>query len=135
MFKRLAAPVLAIAIAAPAFAAAKQPLREVEEIDTTLYYIAVAKEIDDYCEEIDGRRLKALGVIWDLKSKANAMGYSDSEIRAYIDSDAEKARMRAKGEAYLAANGVNYEKPETFCALGRAEIQRNSAIGVYLRAN
>ncbi|MEY8838017.1 DUF5333 domain-containing protein, partial [Cribrihabitans sp. XS_ASV171] len=100
-----------------------------------LYYIAVAKEIDDYCAEIDGRRLKALGVIWGLKSKANEMGYSDSEIRAYIDSDAEKARMRARGEAYLAANGVSYEKPETFCALGRAEIERNSAIGVYLRAN
>ncbi|MFC3615742.1 DUF5333 domain-containing protein [Lutimaribacter marinistellae] len=135
MLNRLTMSLAALAAVAPVFAHAKQPLSEVPEIDDALYYIAVAKEIDDYCDRIDGRRLKALGVIWNLKSKANDMGYSDDEIRAYIDSDVEKARMRARGEAYLAANGVSYEKPESFCALGRAEIDRNSAIGVYLRAN
>ncbi|TMV08092.1 hypothetical protein FGK63_11130 [Ruegeria sediminis] len=114
---------------------AKPPLREVKEIDDELYYIAVAKEISELCDEITGRRMKAIGVMWALRSKANKLGYSDDEIRSYVDSDAEKARMRAKGEAYLAQRGVTYEKPETFCALGRAEIERNSAIGVYLRAN
>ncbi len=70
-----------------------------------------------------------------LKSRANALGYSDAEIRAYIESDAEKARMRAKGEAFLSQNGVRYGQPETFCAFGRSEIQKNSAIGALLRAN
>ncbi|MFY2825975.1 DUF5333 domain-containing protein [Ruegeria sp. MALMAid1280] len=119
----------------PTLAEAKPPLREVKEIDNELYYIAIANEISEYCPSISGRRLKAIGVMWDLRSKANKLGYSDKEIRAYVDSDAEKDRMRAKGEAYLAQNGVTYENPNSFCTLGRKEIERNSAIGVYLRSN
>ncbi|WP_254438694.1 DUF5333 domain-containing protein [Ruegeria arenilitoris] len=122
-------------LALPTIAEAKPPLREVKEIDNELYYIAIANEISEYCPSISGRRLKAIGVLWGLKSQANKLGYSDNEIRAYVDSDAEKDRMRAKGEAYLAQHGVTYENPNSFCTLGRAEIERNSAIGVYLRAN
>ncbi|MEX0368738.1 MAG: DUF5333 domain-containing protein [Ruegeria sp.] len=126
---------LSLLLTVPTLAQAKPPLREVKEIDNELYYIAIANEISKQCDAIAGRRMKAIGVMWGLRSKANSLGYSDSEIRAYVESDAEKARMRAKGEAYLAQKGVTYERPESFCALGRAEIKRNSAIGVYLRAN
>ncbi|WP_372571387.1 DUF5333 domain-containing protein [Ruegeria jejuensis] len=128
------AALIALALTLPTMVWAKPPLRDVPEIDNELYFIAIANEIDKQCDSISGRRLKAIGVIWDLKSKANALGYSDREIRAYVDSDTEKARMRRKGEAYLAQNGVSYDKPESFCVLGRAEIDRNSAVGVYLRA-
>ncbi len=130
---RLLAAICAISM--PVMAEAKPPLRDVKEIDNELYYIAIANEISEYCPSIGGRRLKAIGVMWDLRSKANKLGYSDKEIRAYVDSDAEKDRMRAKGEAYLTQNGVSYENPNSFCTLGRKEIERNSAIGVYLRAN
>ncbi len=130
---KLMATIFAISV--PVVAEAKPPLRDVKEIDNELYYIAIANEISEYCPSISGRRLKAIGVMWDLRSRANKLGYSDSEIRAYVDSDAEKDRMRAKGEAYLAQNGVSYENPNSFCTLGRKEIERNSAIGVYLRAN
>lgn len=130
---RLVAAICVISI--PVLAEAKPPLREVKEIDNELYYIAIANEISEYCPSISGRRLKAIGVMWDLRSKANKLGYSDKEIRAYVDSDSEKDRMRAKGESYLAQNGVSYENPNTFCTLGKKEIERNSAIGVYLRAN
>ncbi|SDW19988.1 hypothetical protein SAMN05444358_101197 [Ruegeria halocynthiae] len=130
---RLVAAICVISI--PVLAEAKPPLRDVKEIDNELYYIAIANEISKHCPSISGRRLKAIGVIWGLKSKANNLGYSDTEIRAYVDSDAEKDRMRAKGKDYLAQNGVSYDNPESFCTLGRKEIERNSAIGVYLRAN
>lgn len=126
---------LAALMTLPVAAEAKPPLRDVKEIDNELYYIAIANEISEYCPSISGRRLKAISVIWGLKSKANKLGYSDKEIRAYVESDAEKDRMRAKGEVYLAQHGVSYENPGSFCTLGRAEIERNSAIGVYLRAN
>ncbi|WP_319003914.1 DUF5333 domain-containing protein [Ruegeria profundi] len=122
-------------LALPTVAEAKPPLRDVKEIDDELYYIAIANEISEYCPSISGRRLKAIGVMWGLKSKANNLGYSDDEIRAYVESDAEKDRMRAKGEAYLAQNGVSYKDQNSFCALGQKEIERNSAVGVYLRAN
>ena len=126
--------LVASALLWPVAGHAKPPLRDVDEIDNELYYIAIANEIDKRCDAISGRRFKAINVMWGLKRKANDLGYSDAEIRAYVESDAEKARMRRKGEAYLSANGVSDGKPESFCALGRAEIKRNSAIGVYLRA-
>ncbi|WP_253746354.1 MULTISPECIES: DUF5333 domain-containing protein [unclassified Ruegeria] len=126
---------MAALMAVPAAAEAKPPLRDVKEIDNELYYIAIANEISEYCPSISGRRLKAISVMWGLRSKANDLGYTDREIRSYVESDAEKDRMRAKGEAYLASNGVTYENPTTFCTLGQKEIQRNSAIGVYLRAD
>ena len=43
--------------------------------------------------------------------------------------------MRARGEAYVQAQGVDMAKPADWCALGRAEIARNSRIGTLLRVN
>jgi len=115
-------------------ALAKPPLRDVAEIENVLFAAAVAFELSEVCDSLKPRRLKALGRAWKLRSQANNLGYSDAEIKAYVDSDSEKARMRAKGEAYITANGAVYGQPETFCVLGRAEIANNSAIGVLLRA-
>lgn len=112
---------------------ANPPLRDVQEIDDTLYYIAIANEIDENCDRIKGRRTKAIGKMYQLRAHANKLGYSDSEIRSYVESKSEQNRMRKKGEKYLAANGVTYESPDSFCRLGRKEIARSSAIGVYLR--
>lgn len=113
---------------------AKPPLRDVDKIDDGILYIAIANEIRNECNSITARMFRALSTIRGLEAHAKSLGYSDQEIETYIDSKAEKARMRRRGEAYLADNGVSYAKPETFCALGRAEIERNSAIGVLLRA-
>mgnify|MGYP002333373412 CR=1 FL=1 len=121
-----------IAVAVPA--AAKPSLRDVPEIENALFAVAVAKEVADHCDAIGPRYLKGLNQLRGLKNRANALGYSDTEIRDYVESDTEKARMRAKGERLLAQNGVTYADPDTFCAYGRAEIKNNSAIGVLLRA-
>ncbi len=39
-----------------------------------------------------------------------------------------------QGERLLRQAGVKLDQPETFCAYGLAEIKKNSAIGVLLRA-
>jgi uncharacterized membrane protein len=109
-------------------------MSDVPEIENVLYAAAVAYEISEICDAISARRMKALGDAWKLRSIANDLGYSDSEIKEYIESDAQKARMRAKGEAYLKSKGAIYGQPETFCAVGRAEIAKSSAIGALLRA-
>lgn len=118
----------------PLSAQAKPSLRDVPEIENPLFAVAMAKEVADYCDTIGARFFRGLGELRRLKARANDLGYSDAEIRAYIESDTEKARMRAKGEALLAQNGVTYDNPESFCAYGHEEIQKNSAIGVLLRA-
>lgn len=124
-----------LAFALPAASAdAKPSLRDVPEIEDALFAVAIADEVRDYCDTINARLFKAIGVLRRLKARANDLGYTDDEIRAYIESDAEKARMRSKGKKFLAANGVSYSKPETFCTFGRAEISKSSAIGVLLKA-
>ncbi|MCF6430098.1 DUF5333 domain-containing protein [Leisingera sp. MMG026] len=132
--RALIAVALSAFVALPVSALAKPSLRDVAEIEAPLFAVAMAKEVSDHCDRLAPRYFKGLGELRRLKARANALGYTDTEIRAYIDSDAEKARMRAKGERLLAQNGVFYEQPETFCAYGRAEIEKNSAIGVLLRA-
>ena len=131
----LMAAVIGVATAAPASSAAERPhLRDVDEINDGLFAVAIAREIKDYCPDISARYFRAFNVLANLKRKALKLGYSEDEVKAYVENDEEKARMRARGEAYLAANGVSYDDPQSFCALGREEIKKSSQIGVLLRA-
>tara|TARA_R110002049_G_scaffold23545_2_gene83281 strand:+ start:93851 stop:94261 length:411 start_codon:yes stop_codon:yes gene_type:complete len=115
-------------------AAAKPPLREVAAIDDALLDIGVADIIRKNCPDISARMLRAVKMAWDLKAKANDLGYSDAEVDAYIDSDAEKARMKKRGAAFFKAKGVDTSDPQSYCALGRDEIQKSSRIGSLLKA-
>ncbi|MCP9481569.1 DUF5333 domain-containing protein [Shimia sp. CNT1-13L.2] len=136
MIRRLSHMFACAAVAALVAGAvsARPHLSEVDEINDGLFVIAVAKEIRDYCPEISARTLKAYDFLWKLRKQAREMGYSDTEIKAYIGDDKEKAKMRVRGEAYLKEHGVTYEDPQTFCALGRVEIEKSSRIGALLRA-
>ncbi len=115
-------------------ATAKPSLRDVPEVENIIFAAALAFEISENCGAIKARKIKALGMAWQLRSRANDLGYSDAEIRDYVESDVEKARMRTKGEKFLKANGVVYGNPESFCTYGRAEIEKSSAVGVLLKA-
>jgi hypothetical protein len=106
----------------------------VDEIDNGLLWVALADEIRKSCDDIDARILTAMWYLNSLKSTAREMGYNRDQVRAYLKSDEEKARMRARGEAYLAAHGVEPGDEAGLCKLGRAEIDRNSRIGALLKA-
>ncbi|MEH6522186.1 DUF5333 domain-containing protein [Sulfitobacter sp.] len=112
---------------------AKQPLREVSDIDDAVFDVAVANKIRKECPDISARLIKAITLYRSVRSKARSLGYTDEEIEAYGDSKQEKARMRAKGEAYLRTNGVVASDPQSYCAVGRKEIQKSSRIGSLLR--
>ena len=116
-------------------AAAKQPIRDVPELYEPLFYIAVANEIRKTCPDISERKMKGIAELWRLRNRANQLGYSDKEIEAFYESEEERARMAERGEAYLARFGADRHDPASLCAFGRAEIERNSAIGVYLKEN
>ncbi|MBM1632402.1 DUF5333 domain-containing protein [Sulfitobacter mediterraneus] len=115
-------------------AMAKPPLREVAVIDDALLDLGIADRIRKSCPTISARMLKAVSYVWDLKAQARALGYSEAEIEAYVDSEAEKDRMRARGRAFFKAKGVDTSDPQSYCALGRAEIQKSSRIGSLLKA-
>ena len=114
---------------------AKPPLREVPEIDGTILAVGIADEIRKNCPSISARLVRAVGVVNGLKGKARSLGYSEAEIDAYRKSDAEKARLKGKRDQYLAASGVRSGAPDTYCALGQAEIEKGGQIGALLRMN
>jgi hypothetical protein len=114
--------------------AAKPPLRDVAAVDDALLVLGLADRIRKECPDISARMFRALGYLNNIQQTAKSLGYSDAEIDAYRKSDAEKARMKARGAAYLKANGVDTSDPQSYCTLGRAEIQKSSRIGSLLRA-
>lgn len=125
---------LAALAAASTAAASKPSLQSVTEVENGLFAVAVADKIRRECGDISGRFMKARSVLSDLYDRARAQGYSDDEIEAYVASDAQKNRMRAKRDAYLAGQGVVKSDPASYCAAGRAEINKSSQIGTLLRA-
>jgi len=115
-------------------AVAKPPLRQVAQIDDALLDLGIADRIRKECPDINARLFRAVIFVRGLEKKARSMGYSEAEIENYTDSDTEKARLRAKGAAFFAAKGVDTSDPQSYCALGNAEIQKGSRIGSLLKA-
>lgn len=131
---RVLVSVLVCAAVLSGPAVAKTPLRDVPQIDDALLDLGIADRVRRNCPTISARMLKAINFVWNLKAQARDLGYSDAEIEAYIDSDAEKDRMRARGAAFFAARGVDTSDPQSYCALGLEEIQKSSRIGSLLKA-
>ena len=112
---------------------AKPPLSTVEHIDDGLLSVAVANVIRKRCSNIEGRLLKAVFFLQELKSDAYDLGYSDAEIDAFIDSDVEKERMKMRGQELFISRGVDPEKLNNLCEFGLEEIEKESHIGALLK--
>ncbi|EPX80466.1 DUF5333 domain-containing protein [Salipiger mucosus] len=133
--KPLALATLVGLTAMPAAATAKTPLGEVKEIHDGLMAVGIADQLRKDCDNLSARILTAYGYINSLKSRASELGYSDQEIEDFVTSKDEKRQMRADGEAYLRARGVDPEDSAAFCAFGVSEIGAGTAIGKLLREN
>lgn len=115
-------------------AAAKPSLREVREIDDGLFAVGLANKIRKTCADISPRYFRAISFLRDLENKAYAMGYTEDEVEAHLDSKVEKDRQRARAADYMKARG--FEQTDTgYCAFGRSEIERKTMIGTFLRVN
>lgn len=114
---------------------AKPHLRDVPEVDGTLLAVGIADEIRKNCPDISARMIKALGVVRSVGARARELGYTDAEIDAYRKSETEKARLRAKRDAYLASAGATPGNKDGYCRLGRTEIEKGGQVGALLRMN
>lgn len=122
-------------ISSASVAQAKRPLEEVSSITDGLLWIGIADEIRKTCPSISARMFRAISRINAIQSEAKSLGYTKDEIDTFRKSKANKSELRRRGEAYLTANGVNLNDPDTYCTLGRAEISKSSQIGALLKAN
>jgi hypothetical protein len=128
---------LILAVSFPVFSAEGQdrpPLRDNESINAPLLAGFVGDEIRKNCADISARMVVVWQKLRALEREAVRQGYSEAEIRAYVQSREEKRRMEQRRDAYLKANGVRRGDPHSYCALGRREIAANSPIGELLRS-
>lgn len=108
------------------------PINQDEHINHSLVSAAVAEGIRQNCSSISARLIRALSKTKELEDYALGQGYTEEEIRAFITSKKEKKRIVKEATDYVVAHGVVEGDEETFCALGRAEIESGSLIGYLL---
>ncbi len=117
-----------------ATASAQTGLANEEDINNGLLIIAAADKIRRSCDSIGGRLFRAQGYANKLKALARDKGYSDAEIDAYLDSKAERAKVRERRNQFFESQGASNLDPQSLCTLGYAEIARKSQIGHLLKA-
>lgn len=115
-------------------AVAKPSLRDVPEIDNGLFAVGLADQIRKSCPRISPRLLRAVSYLRELQNMALSMGYTEAQITEHIESDVEKNRLRRRGATYMKSLGFS-QNEAGYCALGFHEIERNSTVGVLLRAD
>ena len=115
-------------------AVARGPLKEFDPVKTGLIEIGIADAIRKKCDTISPRIWRAYNRLETLKSLAEAAGYSEEEIKAYVKDKAEKKRLLGIADRYMAERGVTKGDGESYCRLGVAEIAKDSQIGRLLRA-
>lgn len=128
-------PALAAALAIlPSMLPAQSlpPLRDVPVVTEGLIEVALAYEIDRVCDDLDGRRIQGIAFLWSLHNSARDLGYSRQEIEAFIDDDVEKDRLEGIARERLAALGAVEGQPETYCAVGRDLMARETPAGSLL---
>ncbi|WP_417523823.1 DUF5333 domain-containing protein [Marinovum sp.] len=123
--------VITLALAGPALAL--PPLSTVGPINDGLRSIMIADQIRIACPSISPRMITAWSFIRGLEAEARKMGYSETQIEDFVESKSERKRLESEAAAYMKARGVVGGKPETYCALGRQEIEKGSQIGAFLK--
>lgn len=115
-------------------AVALEPLSQERYINDRLIAARIADRIRRECSSIDGRLIYAFQQARALKKYAQDKGYSDAKIDAFLDSDADKERIYAVAEDYIARNGAKAGDEESYCRLGRDEIAKKTVTGSLLNA-
>lgn len=121
-----------IFFASASTAFAKPSLWSYNKISRGLFTLAVADEIGKRCSRIYSRKFRGLIFAQSLFFYAKEKDYSYSEVKAFIDDDKEKEKLRKRVILYFKSEGVDVKVNSTFCPLGYREIKKKSQIGVLL---
>ncbi len=127
--------IAALLMAGTASAEARVALKDDKTIEAGLVTVAIGKVLYKSCEDISPRRIKAFSFARSLQSRAKSLGYSNAEIDAYLDSERDKDRVKAKAAKYLKSKGADMSNPASICAVGKKEIATETSVGKFLRTN
>ena len=117
----------------PIASAAREPLSTEAYVNQQLIAARVADRIRRECPSINANMVRAFAAAQSLKAYAQRKGYPEAEIDAFLKDRAQRQRIYAEAEAYMAARGVRAGDVQSYCALGQAEIDARSTIGSLIR--
>lgn len=129
----LAVPLMLGALVPPAHADRYDALRNDAEIENGVLVAAIGDIVKDSCPDLAERRTRSLLMLNDLVSRARSLGYSVSEIRAYVEDDAEKDRVKAKARTWFTQQGASVGDPASICRVARQEMAAGSPVGRLIR--
>ena len=132
--RMISVTILSLLFGAGASADARAGLADEEDINAGLLAVAIADKIRRECDDISGRFFVARKYANGLKAMAEDRGYTYDEIETYVNDSAEKKKMRERRNAYFHSQGASNLDAQSLCVLGRAEIQKQSRIGSFLKA-
>ena len=125
--------LLAFLMATPAFAG-PVPLPQETHINDELRAGAAGDILRQTCPSIKARMFVVWSRLYALRDYALSKGYTEPEVKAFLDDDAQKARVKAEANAYLANAGAKKGDVESYCQVGRDEIAKNTPLGQLLRS-
>lgn len=120
------------ATAGMAFATDYGALRKDSRMHNELLGASIAYLIDENCSTLKLRKFRLLNKALSLRSHAVGLGYSTSEVMAYVDSKAEQDRFRAIAEPMLAKRGAKPGNEASYCAIGRENMKKGTFSGTLL---
>ena len=130
----IAVAMAGLTLAAPALAG-PVPMAQNAHINDELRAGFAGDILRKTCPTISARMLVVMGRLWDLKSYAEAQGYTGADYDAFRSDPVQKKRLKDEAAAYLAAAGAKPDDVESYCAVGEAEIAKNSPLGTLLRSS
>ena len=128
----LASVLVLTATAGIASATDYTALRNDKRTHNELLGASIAYLIDENCSTLKLRKFRLLNKAFALRSHAVGLGYSTSEVLDYVDSETEQARFRAIAEPMLAKRGATPGDEESYCAIGRDNMEKGTFSGSLL---
>lgn len=121
-------------LASPA-AASPPPMAKDAHINDELRAGIAGDILRKTCPAISARMFVVMGRLYDLKSYAEAQGYTEADYNAFRGDPAQKARLKAEAEAYLEKAGARPGDVASYCQVGRDEIAKNTPLGQLIRSD
>ena len=107
-------------------------LQDDAQLEAGLRIVAQADLVRKNCDRVSLRIWRGLGLMNSLTARGYDLGYTRTEMRAYIENDDEKARVRALAKSDLERFGADFESPETLCDVAKERIAAEKGFGRYL---
>ncbi len=119
------------ASAATTQAEVNEALRGNPDIYNGLFTAALIYHVARTCPDIRGpNRLTRASYLLSLYNRARSMGFSRSQIEAFVEDDVEKARMQELVDRHLQRAGVADPYSEAdICAFARTQMAEGTMIG------